>query len=99
MFSISALSQPVLILSPIVPPCLADTNVIVPPPSEHVQSLDEQLYHSCFVHPLTLIAQTLDRLKPKEEGKEKAVELEALRCGTILDPGDYFCAGELLILN
>ncbi|XP_068709184.1 huntingtin-like [Montipora foliosa] len=78
MFGISALSQPVLILSPIVPPCLADTNVIVPPPSEHVQSLDEQLYHSCFVHPLTLIAQTLDRLKPKEEAKEKAVELEAL---------------------
>ena len=80
MFGINALSQPELIQTPLVPPCLAHSNVTVPVPTDHLQDLDEQLYHSCFVHPLALITQTLDNLKPKEEGKEKAKEVEALGC-------------------
>ncbi|XP_074614489.1 huntingtin-like isoform X2 [Acropora palmata] len=75
MFGINALCQPILVHNPVVPPCLAETNITVPPPFEHLPSVDEQLYHSCFVHPLSLIAQTLDRLKPKEESKDKSVEV------------------------
>lgn len=82
MFGINALCQPILVHNPVVPPCLAESNIAVPPPSERLPSLDEQLYHSCFVHPLSLIAQTLDRLKPKEESRDKAVEV--LRFGTII---------------
>jgi len=82
MFGINALCQPILVHNPVVPPCLAETNITVPPPFEHLPSVDEQLYRSCFVHPLSLIAQTLDRLKPKEESKDKSVEV--LRFRTII---------------
>ena len=87
MFGINALCQPILVHNPVVPPCLAESNITLPPPSEHLPSVDGQLHHSCFVHPLSLIAQTLDKLKPKEESKDKAVEVEALRFGTIIFVG------------
>ena len=80
MFGINALSQPELIQTPLVPPCLAESHVTVPVPTDHLQAVDEQLFHSCFVHPVALITQTLDKLKPKEEGREKAKEVEALGC-------------------
>ena len=78
MFGINALSQPELIQSPMFPPCLADTHVTLPAQTDRLKALDEQLYHSCFVHPLALITQTLNKLKPKEEGKEKEKDTEAL---------------------
>lgn len=61
-----------------MPPCLADSHVTVPDQSDQLQAVDESLYHSCFVHPLALITQTLEKLKLKEEAKDKGKESEAL---------------------
>lgn len=78
MFGINALSQPELIQNSLVPPCLEDSHVTVPDQADQPQPLDESLYHSCFVHPLALVTQTLDKLKLKEEVKEKGKESETL---------------------
>ena len=77
MFGVNALSQPELIQTPLVPPCLAYSHVTLPAHTDLLQALDESLYHSCFVHPLALITQTLEKLKLKDEVKEKGKE-EAL---------------------
>ncbi|KAJ7336620.1 hypothetical protein OS493_011839 [Desmophyllum pertusum] len=77
MFGVNALSQPELIQTPLVPPCLAYSHVTLPAHTDQLQALDESLYHSCFVHPLALITQTLEKLKLRDEVKEKGKE-EAL---------------------
>ena len=78
MFGINALSQPELIQNSLVPPCLAVSHVTLPPQVDQMQALDESLYHSCFVYPLVLVAQSLEKLKLKEEVKEKGKGTEAL---------------------
>ena len=78
MFGINALSQPELIQNVLVPPCLAESHVTVPEQSSQLKVPDGSLYHSCFVHPLTVIAKTLEKLKPKEEVKEKGNESDSL---------------------
>jgi len=88
MFGINALSQPELMQTPLVPPCLTDSHVTLPALMDQLPALDEHLYHSCFVHPLALLTQTLNKLKPKEEGKDKAKETEALGCVFYCNRGD-----------
>lgn len=78
MFGINALSQPELIQNPLVPPCLADSHVTVPEQPNQLKAPDESLYLSCFVHPLTIITKTLEKLPPKEEVKEKGNESDSL---------------------
>ena len=78
MFGINALSQPELIQNALVPPCLAESHVTVPEPPNQLKAPHESLYQSCFIHPLTIITKTLEKLKPKEEVKEKENESDAL---------------------
>ena len=78
MFGINALSQPELIQNALAPPCLAESHVTVPEQPNQLKALDESLYHSCFIHPLTIITKTLEKLKPKEEVKEKGNESDSL---------------------
>lgn len=78
MFGINALSQPELIQNALVPPCLAESHVTVPEQPDQLKAPDESLYHSCFIQPLTFITKTLEKLKPKEEVKEKGNESDSL---------------------
>jgi len=78
MFGINALSQPELIQNALVPPCLAQSHVTVPEQPNQLKAPDESLYHSCFIHPLAIITKTLEKLKPKEEVKEKGNESDSL---------------------
>lgn len=78
MFGINALSQPELIQNSLVPPCLAESHVTVPEQPNQLKAPDESLYHSCFIHPLTSMTMTLEKLKPKEETTEKGNESDSL---------------------
>lgn len=85
MFGINALSQPELAQASMVPPCLAVSHVTLPAQTDQLQPAGDQLYQSCFVQPLALVTQCLNKLKPKEEGKEKVKDGEAL--GYVI----YYC--------
>ena len=89
MFGINALSQPELIQNALVPPCLAESHVTVPEQPDQLKAPDESLYHSCFIQPLTFITKTLEKLKPKEEVKEKENESESLGYLVLLLSVDY----------
>ena len=84
MFGINALSQPELIQNLTVPPCLATSLVTVPRQAEMLP-VDKSFYHFCFVYPLVLVTHSLQKLKHKEEIKEKGKESEELGYGA------YFC--------
>ena len=84
MFGINALSQPELIQNLTVPPCLATSLVTVPRQAEMLP-VDKSFYHFCFVYPLVLVTHSLQKLKHKEEIKEKGKEAEELGSGA------YFC--------
>lgn len=84
MFGINALSQPELIQNLTVPPCLATSLVTVPRQAEMLP-VDKSFYHFCFVYPLVLVTHSLQKLKHKEEIKEKGKEAEELGYGA------YFC--------
>ena len=84
MFGINALSQPELIQNLTVPPCLATSLVTVPRQAEMLP-VDKSFYHFCFVYPLVLVTHSLQKLKHKEEIKEKGKETEELGYGA------YFC--------
>lgn len=84
MFGINALSQPELIQNLTVPPCLATSLVTVPRQAEMLP-VDKSFYHFCFVYPLVLVTHSLQKLKHKEEIKEKGKESEELGSGA------YFC--------
>ena len=84
MFGINALSQPELIQNLTVPPCLATSLVTVPRQAEML-AVDKSFYHFCFVYPLVLVTHSLQKLKHKEEIKEKGKEAEELGYGA------YFC--------
>ena len=78
MFGINAPSQPELAQASMVPPCLAVSHVTLPAQIDQLQPADDQLYQSCFVQPVALVTQCLNKLKPKEEGKEKGKDEEVL---------------------
>ena len=84
MFGINALSQPELIQNLTVPPCLATSLVTVPRQVEMLP-VDKSFYHFCFVYPLVLVTHSLQKLKHKEEIREKGKEAEELGYGA------YFC--------
>lgn len=84
MFGINALSQPELIQNLTVPPCLATSLVTVPRQAEMLP-VDKSFYHFCFVYPSVLVTHSLQKLKHKEEIKEKGKEAEELGYGA------YFC--------
>ena len=83
MFGINGLSQPDLTQAPLVPPCLACTQVTVPMVTEKLQTLEGRLHQTCFVQPIILLNQTLETLKPKDRQKDKEKEVETMGCDVI----------------